>query len=140
MVVRGGADQSAIFGPSFELTSRIGRAVIVHHVESAGGLRGGRTLLMVGGGAVLPMRPRLALLVVGTGGLEGLGSDARLLPAAGVRVGLQWTRAVPHVDLLSLNLTGISDLVRQHDSRGEQIGDLTFSLGVSAGFGLGRDR
>lgn len=140
MVVRGGADQPAIFGPSFELTSRTGRAVILHHVESAGGLRSGRTLLLVGGGAALPVRPRLALLVVGAGGLEGLGSEARLLPAAGLRVGLQWSRVMPHVELLSLNLTGITDLVRERDSRGERIGDLSFSLGVSAGFGFGRDR
>lgn len=140
MVVRGGASQSALFGPSVELTSRIGRAVLVHHVESAGGLRSGRTLLMVGGGAALPVRPRLALLVVGTGGLDAYGSEARLLPAAGVRVGLQWHRAVPHVELLSVSVGGVYDLLHQRDSRGESVGDLTFSLGLTAGFGFGRNR
>ncbi len=140
MVVRGGTHQSALFGPSIELTSRIGRALLVHHVETTGGLRSGRTLLMVGGGAAIPVRTRLALLVVGSGGLDAYGTEARLLPAVGLRVGLQWRRAVPHVELLGVTAGAVYDLLHQHDTRDGTIGDLTFSLGLTAGFGFGRNR
>lgn len=138
MIVLGGPDQSALVGPSLRLTSRRGRAVMTHSLDSAGGFRGGRTMLMVGGGALMPVRPRLALLVVGIGGIDAVGRDVRLLPAAGVRVGLQWARVVPYLDTISASVSGVSDLMRRRDDRGEEVGDVTFSLSLSAGYALGR--
>lgn len=140
MIVLGGSEQSAGVGPSFRLVSRDGRAVMMHSLESSGGLRTGRTMLMIGGGAVLPLQPRLALLVVGLGGMDAAGTDLWLLPAAGVRVGLQWTRALPYVDTLSASVSGISDLVRRRDAFGAKVGDLTFSFTLSAGYALNSGR
>jgi hypothetical protein len=138
MIVLGGGQQSTAVGASVRLTSRYGRAVMMHSLESAGGLRNGRTMFMVGGGALLPVQPRLALLVVGIGGLDATGREVELLPAAGIRVGLQWSRALPHVDALSASVAGVSDLVRRRNSFGEKVGDLTFSFVLSAGYGLDR--
>lgn len=138
MIVLGGTDQSALVGPSLRLTSRRGRAVMMHSLDSAGGFRGGRTMLMVGGGALLPVRPRLGLLVVGIGGVDAAGDDVQILPAAGVRVGLQWARVLPHLDTLSASVSGVSDLMRRRNDRGEEVGDVTFSLSLAVGYGLGR--
>lgn len=137
MIFLRGPDQSAEIGPSLRLTSRYGRAVMVHSLESAGGFRGGRTMLMIGGGVIMPVRPRLSLLVVGIGGVDSIGSDVWLLPAAGVRAGLQWARLLPYLDTLSASVSGVSDLMRRRDAFGEEVGGVTFSLTLSAGLALG---
>lgn len=138
MIALGGPDQSLGFGPSFRLVSRHGRAVMMHSIETSGGFRTGRTMLLVGGGALLPVRSRLGLLVVGMGGMDAAGTDVWLLPAAGVRVALQWIRPVPHLDTLSASFATVSDLVRRRNAFGEREGDVTFSFSVSAGYALGR--
>lgn len=137
MIALGGPDQSLGFGPSFRLVSRHGRAVMMHSIDSSGGFRTGRTMLLVGGGAVLPVRPRLGLMVIGMGGMDAAGTDVWLLPAAGVRVGLQWIRPVPYLDTLSASFATVSDLVRRRNAFGEREGDVTFSFAVSAGYALG---
>ncbi len=137
MIVLGGPDQSTVIGPSVRLTSRYGRAVMVHSLESAGGFRNGRTMLMIGGGVIMPVRPRLSLLVVGIGGIDSIGSDVWLLPAAGVRAGLQWARVLPYLDTVSASVSAVSDLMRRRDDFGDEVGGVTFSFTLSAGLALG---
>ena len=140
MIVLSGPGQSTAVGPSLRLTSRYGRAVMVHSLDSAGGFETGRNMLMVGGGVVMPVRPRLAVLLVGIGGIDAVGSDVWLLPAAGVRVGLQWTRILRYLDTVSATVSGVSDLIRRRNDFGEEVGGVTFAFTLSAGLALDRGR
>lgn len=130
--------EGARFGPSAKLITRQGRAVMVHNVEWSGGT-GGRTLLLIGGGAAIPLDDRVAFLVVGMGGADAIGGrEVVILPAAGASVGLQWVRAVPWLDSLGVTVSGVSDLLRHRTAFGDRVGGLTFGLSIAAGYRMSR--
>lgn len=136
--VRSGTEEGVRVGPSARLITRLGRAVMVHSVEWSGGVNG-RTLLLIGGGALIPVDDRVAFLVAGLGGADATGGKVvEILPAAGASVGVQWVRAVPWLDTLGLTVSGVSDLVRRRNAFGDQVGELTFGVSMSAGFRMGR--
>ncbi|MFY3745340.1 cytochrome c3 family protein [Anaeromyxobacter sp. Red801] len=134
--VLGGSGQDLVAGPSVRLTSHYDRALLTHSLDWVGGRDQGRVLFMVGGGAELPVHERVALQLVGIGGVDAAGSTVVLMPALGARVGLAWRRAVPWLDTLTFSFAGVSDLVRRRDDLGEREGGVMFAFSVTSGYRL----
>ena len=127
-------------GIAFVLTAREDRFLLIQSVErTLGGVggAGGRTLGLAGAGVVLPLRGRFNLLATGVGGVDAPEKPtANILPAAGVRLGIEW---LGRQSCVSLWATGVTDLIRSVDSAThEQIGGTTLSLALTAGFVLDR--
>jgi hypothetical protein len=77
------------------------------------------------------------MLAVGVGGFDATEKPtATVLPAAGVRLGVEWMGSRSCVSLWA---TGVTDLIRSTDSvTHDTIGGTTLSLTLTAGFVLDR--
>jgi hypothetical protein len=127
-------------GVAFFLTAHEERFLFVQSFErTIGGLggSGGRTLGLTGAGVTLPLRGRFNMLAVGVGGFDAAEKPtATVLPAAGLRLGVEW---MGRQSCVSLWATGVTDLIRSTDSvTHDTIGGTTFSLTMTAGFVLDR--
>lgn len=123
-------------GIALVLTAREDNFLLLQSVErTIGGIgdAGGRTLGLAGAGVVIPLRGRFNLLATGVGGVDAPEKpSASILPAAGVRLGVEW---LGRQSCVSLWATGLTDLVRSVDPvTRESIGGTTFSLAMTAGF------
>jgi len=125
-------------GVAFVLTAHEDGFLLVQSFErTIGGLGGvgGRTLGLAGAGVTLPLRGRFNVLAAGVAGFDAPEKpNATFLPAAGVRLGVEW---MGNQSCVNLWATGVTDLVRGVDSvTHDPIGGTTFSLMLSAGFVL----
>lgn len=135
--VLGASDRGGVAaGPAIRLTSRYQRAVLSHSLEWVGGRVDGRALFLVGGGAAFPLRDRLAMVLVASGGVDAAGHEVVLMPALGARVGLELQRATPWLDTLTLSVSGVSDLVRRRNAFDERVGGTMVSVSLMSGFRL----
>jgi hypothetical protein len=131
-----GERQDLVFGPSFQLTGRSGYSVVEYAVAFAGGSSSGRTQILIGGGGGFKPSRRIRATAVALCGLDASYAPVSVLPAIGLRAGLEllnddspWS--------LGVSATGLADVLRG-DSAGERSGGATFSLGFAAGYRFDR--
>ncbi len=119
--------EGAAGGPAFYFTARQDGYLLSVSVEKPG-----RTLGLLGAGAVIRIRPRWNALALGVGGFDATqGSSVAFLPALGGRVGVEW---LGDRSTVGLALTGTSDLVRATDSLGGSVGGVTLSVAATVGW------
>ncbi|HSN90391.1 MAG TPA: hypothetical protein VLS93_04115 [Anaeromyxobacteraceae bacterium] len=132
--VAGGSGLGARAGLTAGLTLVRERLVLVQSLEVARR----ETLVLAGGGGVLPLPRRFHLVASCLGGLHATGGPIAILPAVGVRTELGWTtrpsRAIVHY--LSVSLTGLADLAHAVSPAGEKVGGVRVALAITAGFTL----
>lgn len=121
------AGQGASGGPAFYFTARQDGYLLSVSVETPG-----RTLGLLGGGAVIPLRPRFNAVVLGVGGFDAAQSPSiTMMPALGGRVGVEW---LGNRSTVGLAFTGLSDLTRPSDGVGGSVGGFTLSVAASVGW------
>ncbi|GEJ57090.1 cytochrome c3 family protein [Anaeromyxobacter diazotrophicus] len=122
-----GAGQGASGGPAFYFTARQDGYLLSVSVETPG-----RTLGLLGGGTVIPLRPRFNAIVLGVGGFDAAQRPSlNMMPALGGRVGVEW---LGNRSTVGLTLTGLSDLTRPSDGAGGSVGGFTLSVAASVGW------
>jgi hypothetical protein len=122
-----GAGQGASGGAAFYFTARQDGYLMSVSVETPG-----RTLGLVGGGAVLQLRPHFNALALCVGGFDAATSPSlKMMPALGGRVGVEW---LGDRSTVGLSVTGLSDLVRATDQTGNSMGGFTLSFAATVGW------
>jgi hypothetical protein len=113
--------------------------VMSNSFEWSGSGRRSRTLGLLGGGVVLPVREHLNGHLLGVGGFDfSQGSLANVVPAAGARTSLEWTGGAPWLRSLQLSLTAMVDLARHRDRPESEARGFVLSAGIAAGVEPGR--
>ena len=125
---------------SFLLTAREESFLLLQSVDrTVGGLpgAGGRTMALVGAGVRVPVSGRYSAIATGVGGIDAPEKpSAAMLPAAGVRAGMEW---LGRQYCATLSVTGLTDLARGVDPvTHATIGGTTLSVTLTAGFVLDR--
>ena len=122
-----GGGQGAAGGPAFFFTARQDGYLMSVSVEMPG-----RTIGLVGGGAVFRLRPRLNALALGVGGFDAVQKPSlAMMPALGGRVGIEW---LGDHSTVGLSVTGLSDLAQKTDPVGGSVGGFTLSLAATVGW------
>lgn len=136
LTLLGGSGTGPLLGGTLGLSLVRERWAMVESLEVARG----ETLVLFGGGRILPLPGRFHALLAGLGGLHATGDPVAFLPAVGVRAEMGWTtqpsRAI--LDYVNVSLTALGDLVRTENGAGDPVGGFRFALGVNAGFVLER--
>lgn len=119
--------QGASGGPAFYFTARQDGYLLSVSVETPG-----RTLGLVGAGAVMRLHRRFNALALGVGGFDAAQSPSlAMMPALGGRVGVEWLGDRSNVGLC---VTGLSDLTRRTDATGGTVGGFTLSFAATVGW------
>lgn len=126
------------YGPALQLTSRYDGLALEYSLERLGGGAEQRTLVLVGGGIVRPLRRDVQFFAFGLGGADLVHDPASgIMPCIGGRVGLE--RALPaawRIQSVRLALTAQID-VANRESLGRDIGGAHVYATFATSFRLG---
>jgi hypothetical protein len=132
------SDHGSIMAPAAVFTLRDEHVLFTTSVEIGAAQTDGRTLGLVGGGVVLPVHGRFNALAAVVGGIDAIqGPSASLLPAVGLRAGVEW---LGERYCAGLQATGLTDLTRSHNQFNETIGGTSFSAMATVGIVLSAGR
>jgi hypothetical protein len=107
---------------------------LTESLEWAGSPGARRTLGLVAGGIVRPLRPRWSAHVLGVGGFDAINVGwTAFLPAIGARAGVEWATSRPFAHCFDLSITALTDVMRVRDPRGASMGGALVSVSLSAG-------
>jgi hypothetical protein len=107
----------------------------MHSLEWPGVFAGEmRTVALVGGGVRLPIAREARFNAVALAGVDAVNRTSTLVPAAALRVGVEWSPGGSFLDTFGVSLTGMSDLQRYRNELGERIGETTVSTAITFGF------
>lgn len=119
---------------SLQVTMQQDGFQLTESLEWAGRSGARRTLGLVGGGIVRPLRPRWSAHVLGVGGFDAINVGwTAFLPAIGVRAGVEWATSRPFAHSFDLSITALTDVMRVRDPRGASMGGGLLSVSLSAG-------
>lgn len=133
VVATTGQHQRLVAGPSVLLTARNGAALMQYGLSFAGGSGYGRTQFLIGGGTEWEVIPNLSASATVVAGLDATHSPVSIMPAIGLRTGLEISGRSPWT--LELSAMGLGD-VANRSSAGEQAGGITFVAGAAVGWRL----
>lgn len=128
-----GQRQRLAAGPTVQLTARSGPTMMQYGVSFAGARGDGRTQVLVGGGRSWEIIPDLNASAVVVGGLDATHSPVSMLPALGVRTGLEISGRSPWT--LCFSAMGLADLARG-EAGGERTDGVIFVGGATVGWRL----
>lgn len=129
--LQGGSRDAGPGGLSVAFTARSERLVVLLSVDQGDG-----TVGLLGAGALLPLGASWRAMALGVGGIDARQRpELTVLPAVGVRVGVEW--AARRL-CLGAAVTGLADLGHGTSATGQPIGGLSVLATVSAGLVLGR--
>jgi hypothetical protein len=121
-------------GLSVRLAFRQEAIALEYSVDRLKGNGKARTLGLLGGGAVYPLRRQLDLVVVGVCGVDALDRpEIAFTPVLGTRVGLEWKLERGAFHSASLSVTSVVDLARPR-TMALEVGGASFYATVGTGF------
>jgi hypothetical protein len=126
-------------GPALRLSGRQDRVALEHSIERLTASGDTRTIALVGGGYVHPIRNGVELVAVALGGIDAVERpETGVMPALGARVGLSWLhRRLWLADSVNLSVTGVVDVANRRALR-QDIGGTTVYASLGMGFRLNR--
>lgn len=128
-----------VLGPALRLSGRQGRVALEHSIERLTASGDTRTIALVGGGYVHPLRRGVELVAVALGGVDAVERpETGVMPALGARVGLSWFhRRLWLAESVNLSVTGVVDVANRRALR-QEIGGTTVYASLGLGFPLNR--
>jgi hypothetical protein len=128
------SDHASIMAPAAVFSLRDEHVLFTTSVELGSAQKDGRTLGLIGGGLVLPVHGRFNALAAVVGGVDAIqGPSVSLLPAVGLRAGVEW---LGERYCAGLQVTGLTDLTRSRNEFNETIGGTSFSAMATVGIVL----
>lgn len=130
-----GQHQDLVMGPWFQIRAQSGANVVTYSLALSGDSDEGRSQFLVGGGRTFRLMPRVRATAVALGGIDGTRRPVALLPAIGMRAGVEvltrtrWS--------FGLTVTALADLLRK-EVAGERADGATVSFALTAGHRLTR--
>jgi hypothetical protein len=123
-------------GASVRMTSHLDYIVVTQSVERLMSGSTGRTIGLLGAGISRPIHSGIALEAIGLAGFDAIDKPMlALLPALGLRTGLEWRRRSRWFQHMGVSVTAIADLTKR-ESNGREVGGASIYGTVATGFSI----